>query len=46
MYEEIKGYKLYNLINQYVIINRDVIFDEFINFSMEKINSRLDSRLK
>jgi hypothetical protein len=34
--EETKGYKLYNLINQYVIINCDVIFDESINFSMEK----------
>jgi hypothetical protein len=26
--EEIKGYKLYNLINQYVIISCDVIFSD------------------
>jgi hypothetical protein len=31
--EEIKLYKLCNLISQYVIIICDVIFDEYINFN-------------
>jgi hypothetical protein len=44
--EEVKGYKLYNLINQCAIINSDVIFYECINFNMEKMVSRLDSSLK
>ncbi len=33
--ENIKAYKLYNPISQYVIINRDVIFDESKNFNEE-----------
>jgi hypothetical protein len=40
--ENIKGYKLYNPINQYVIINRDVIFDESKNFNEEIMVSRFD----
>jgi hypothetical protein len=44
--EEVKDYKLYNLINQCAIINSDVIFYECINFNMEKMVSRLDSSLK
>jgi hypothetical protein len=44
--EESKGYKFDNLINQYVIINHDVIFDESRNFNGEIMVSRLDSRLK
>jgi hypothetical protein len=34
--EKIEGY-LYNLISQYVIISRDVIFGESINFNKETI---------
>jgi hypothetical protein len=34
--KEIKGYKLYNLIIQYVIISCNVIFNEFGNFNMGK----------
>jgi hypothetical protein len=44
--EEVKGYKLYNLINQCAIINSDVIFYECINFNMEKMVSRLDFSFK
>jgi hypothetical protein len=42
--EESKGYKFYNLINQYVIISHDVIFDESRNFNRETMVSRLGSR--
>jgi hypothetical protein len=41
--EETKGNRLYNSINQYVIINCDVIFDESINFNGGKMVSRLDA---
>jgi hypothetical protein len=44
--EEVRGYELYNLINQCAIINSDVIFYECINFNMEKMVSRLDSSLE
>jgi hypothetical protein len=44
--EKIKRYKLYNPINQYVIINRDVIFDASINFNEKTMVSRLDYGLK
>jgi hypothetical protein len=44
--EEIKGYKLYNLISQYVIINRDVVFDESKKFNEEIMVSRLDFELE
>jgi len=40
--EEIKGYKLYNLRSQYVIISCDVIFDESNNFNKELMVSMLD----
>jgi hypothetical protein len=40
--EEIRGYKLHNRINQYVIVNCDVIFDESRNFNGEKMVLRLD----
>jgi hypothetical protein len=40
--EENKGYKLYNLRSQYVIISCDVIFDESNNFNKELMVSRLD----
>ncbi len=40
--EETKGYKLYNLRNQYVIISCDVIFYESNNFNKELMVSRLD----
>jgi hypothetical protein len=38
--EETKGYILYNLISQYVIINHGVIFHEFKNFNGETMVSR------
>ncbi len=41
-----KGYILFNLINQYVIINCNVIFDKSKNFYIVTIVSRLDSRSK
>ncbi len=44
--KEIKRYKLYNLISQYVIFSHDVIFDESINFNKEIMVSRLDYGLK
>jgi hypothetical protein len=44
--QEIKGYKLHNLLNQYVIVNCDVIFDESIKFNGETIVSRLDYKSK
>ncbi len=44
--EKTKGNRLYNPINQYVIINCDVDFDESINFNGETMVSRLDARLK
>jgi hypothetical protein len=44
--EEIKGYKLHNLINQYVIVNCGVIFYESRNFNGETMVSRLDYRSK
>jgi hypothetical protein len=34
--EEIKGCKLHNPINQYVIVNYDVEFDEYKNFNGEQ----------
>jgi hypothetical protein len=40
--EETKGYKLYNHVNQYVIISCDVILDESGNFNEEITISRLD----
>jgi hypothetical protein len=40
-YEEIKGYRLYNPISQYVIINHD-FFNESKNFNKEIMVSRLD----
>ncbi len=45
-YEEIRGCKLHNPINQYVIVNYDVIFDEYKNFNVETMVSRLDYRSK
>ncbi len=39
--EETKGYILYNLISQYVIINHGVIFHESKNFNREIMVSRL-----
>ncbi len=44
--EKIKGYRSYNPISQYVIINCDVIFDESINFNEETMVSRLNYELK
>jgi len=44
--EKIKGYKLYNLISQYVIINCDVIFYEFKKIIGETMVSRLDYGLE
>jgi len=44
--EETKGNRLYNPINQYVIISCDVIFDESINFNGETMVSRLDAGSK
>ncbi len=43
-YEEINGYKLYNLTSQYVIIMCDVIFYETKGISKEIMVSKLDSR--
>jgi hypothetical protein len=40
--ENTKGYRLYNLISQYVIISHDVIFNESKNFNKETMVSRLD----
>jgi hypothetical protein len=40
--KETKGNRLYNPMNQYVIINCDVIFYESINFNGERMVSRLD----
>ncbi len=37
-----KGYKLYNLITQYVIISCDVMFDESKNFNGETMVLKLD----
>jgi hypothetical protein len=34
---EIKGYKLYNFINEYVIINHDVIFYESNIFNWKQL---------
>jgi hypothetical protein len=45
-FEETKENRLYNLINQYVIINCDVILYESINFNGEKMVSRLDVESK
>jgi hypothetical protein len=44
--QETKGYILFNLINQYVIINHDVLFDKSINFNIITMVSKLDSRSK
>ncbi len=44
--KKIKGYRLYNPKFQYVIISRDVIFDESINFDKETMVSRLDYGLR
>jgi hypothetical protein len=44
--EEIGGYKLYNLISQYVIIMCDVIFYETKGINEEIMVSKLDSRSK
>ncbi len=41
--QETKGYILFNPINQYVIINRDVIFDKSKNFNIVTMVSKLDS---
>jgi hypothetical protein len=44
--EETKGYKLYNLISQYVIISCDVIFYESKKFIGETMVSKLDYELE
>ncbi len=45
--KRLRGIKLYNIINQlYVIINRDVIFDESNFFIGETMVSRLDYGVK
>jgi hypothetical protein len=44
--EDINGYKLYNLISQYVIIMCDVIFYETKGINKEIMVSKLDSKSK
>jgi hypothetical protein len=44
--QKTKGYILFNPINQYVIINCDVIFDKSKNFYIVTMVSRLDSGSK
>jgi hypothetical protein len=39
--EDTKGYILYNIISQYVIISHDVIYDESKYFNEETMVSRL-----
>jgi hypothetical protein len=43
--EKTKGYILYNIISQYVIISNYVIFDESKDFNKETMVSRLHSGL-
>jgi hypothetical protein len=43
--EGTKGYKLYNLINQYVIISCNVIFDESKNFNGKIMVSKLPKHM-